>query len=378
MQYRRSVVLKITSIDTRVVPFSTATWLDDERIATPMSWFPRFAERRSTWRGPGADLVWVAVYAGDDLVGIGQSRGGAVTESVIRTHLEGLLVGQDASQIALRTEELRRAVLPYAHGFLGAMAVSAVELALWDLNSHALDVPLYRLLGGHGGPLPHYLTIGSTELISEAGSLVERAAGVDVVKVPMAFGPADGRASIAHNIARVQAVRDSIPDGVGIAVDCFASWSISYAAEFAVASQGLGITWIEEPLPYEDVTAHERLRDQLDGTVRLATGEHLPGTRVAEELIVRGAVDIIQTDVTWCGGIQVARTVAAIAAEHGVVFAPHASSLQPWALHLLSACAPEAFAETLVLSAETDITPPRAASRPGVGLSLADAGFGAS
>nr|WP_240948848.1 mandelate racemase/muconate lactonizing enzyme family protein [Microbacterium sp. CFH 90308] len=367
--------MKITAVDTRVVPFSTATWLDEERISSPLSWFPRFAERRSTWRGPGADLVWVRVRAGDELVGIGQSRGGTVTEAAIRDHLTPLLLGQDAASVASLGEQLKRALGPYAHGFLGAMAVSAVELALWDLNARAMAVPLYRLFGGHGEPLRHYVTIGSAELIDEARELLEGAIDVDVVKVPMAFGPADGSGSVAANVARVEKLRAQVPPHVRIAVDCFASWDVAYAARFSRACEGLGLAWIEEPLGYDDVVSHLRLRDALDGTVQIATGEHLAGVKVAEELITRGAVDVIQTDVTWCGGIGIARTIASVAAEHGVTFAPHASTLQPWALHLLSACAPDSLAETLVLSATTSVDAPRASGRSGVGLAPADLGF---
>ncbi|WP_116953156.1 enolase C-terminal domain-like protein [Jiangella endophytica] len=366
----------ITAVETRVAPFSSATWLDEERIATPLSWYPRFAERRSSWRGPGADVVWVLLRAGDELFGIGQSRGGAVTESAIRAHLAPLLIGQDAAGVVELTDQLRRALAPYAGGLFGAMAVSAVELALWDLGARALGAPLHRILGGHGRPLPHYLTIGSAELFGDAAAFVERAGGVEVVKVPMAYGPADGRTSLRRNVDRVERLRALLPTAVGIAVDCFSSWNPPYAVEFARACEGLGLAWIEEPFAADEVTGYMRLRDGLAGTVRVATGEHLAGVRTAEELIAREAIDVIQTDVTWCGGLGVARTIAALAAEHGVRFVPHASALQPWALHLLSACAPESMAETLVLDIAADVGAPAAPGAVGVGLSPEDAGFG--
>lgn len=368
-------MIEITAVETRVSPFSSGTSLDEDRIATPLSWYPQFAERRSSWRGPGADLVWVLLRSGNDLVGIGQSRGGVVTETAIRSHLSDLLLGRDGNRIEDLSRQLRHALTPYADGLFAAMAVSAVELALWDLNARAAGVPLFRMLGGHGGILRHYLTIGSSDVIGHADALLSRLGEVDIVKVPMEFGPADGARSLSANVERVERLRSLLPDHVGIAVDCFASWDLDYATRFARACDGLGLAWIEEPFAYDDVIRHRRLRDSLAGSARVATGEHLAGVRVAEQFIAGGAVDVIQTDVTWCGGISTARTVAAIAAEHGVMFAPHASALQPWALHLLSACGPETLAEVLVLDAAAATPAPRASEEPGIGLSAEQAGF---
>ncbi|RIQ37809.1 enolase C-terminal domain-like protein [Jiangella rhizosphaerae] len=362
----------VTAVETRVAPFSSPAWLDRQRISTPLGWFPEHAEQRSTWRGPGADLVWVLIRTDDPaLYGIGQTRGGMVAEALIARHLAGLLVGTPALEPSRTVAILRRAAAPYAAGGTTEMAVGACELALWDLAARAAGLPLFRLLGGRDGPLPYYVTCADPA--AAAGLEPELLDGAHTVKVPMAYGPADGAAGFGRNVERVAEVRSALPAGVGVSVDCFMSWDVPYATRFAAAAAPHGLDWIEEPLAPDDVAGHAELRARC-GPVRIAGGEHTFGLRAGAALITARAVDVLQCDVTWCGGLTVARTLAELAAEHGVVFAPHASGTQPWALHLLAAAPPGALAEVMAGVARQP-TVPRPSSDPGVGVDPAAIGF---
>ncbi len=362
----------ITAVETRVAAFSSSAWLDRQRISTPLGWFPEHAELRSSWRGPGADVVWVLVRTEDPAVyGVGQTRGGTVAEALVAGHLAGLLVGTPALEPARTAAVLRRAATPYAAGGAAEMAVGACELALWDLAARAAGLPLYRLLGGRDGPLQYYVTCADP---AAAGDLDPRlVGGAHTVKVPMAYGPADGAAGFGRNVERVAEVRAALPAGAGVSVDCFMSWDVPYAVRFAAAAAPYGLDWIEEPLPPDDVTGHAELRARC-GPVRIAGGEHAFGLRAGAALITGRAVDVLQTDVTWCGGLSVARTLADLAAEHGVVFAPHASGAQPWALHLLAAAPPGALAE-VIAGVAGPAAVPRPSSGPGVGVDPAPLGF---
>lgn len=336
--------IHIRDVRVRTAPFSTGTWLDESRISTPMSGYPAFAGRRSSWRGPGGDLVWLYLGTEDpEVFGIGQTRGGRVVEAVL-THLTPLLRQSGTGPVAA-AEQLRRAASPYAAGGAAAMAVSAVELALWDLQARALGVPLYRLLGGRRGPLPYYVTAAHPDALEDvdAGFL----AGARHVKVPMAYGPADGPAHLADNVARLAAVRERVPAHVPVSVDCFMSWDVAYALRFAAAAAGLGLGWIEEPLARDDLAGHAELRARL-GDVQVAAGEHAFGLAEGLALLDHRSVDVLQSDVTWCGGLGVARTLAEVAATRGVVFAPHNAAMHPWALHLLGSLGPNVLAEVLV------------------------------
>lgn len=359
--------MRISSVETVVAPFSTGTWLDQQRVASPMSVFERFAANRASWRGPGADLVSVLIRSSEGAsYGIGQTRGGAVIDAIVRDHLAPMLIGSDPLDIVTRTEELKRATAPYARGGVSSMAVSAVELALWDLGARAAGVPLCTMLGGSSdSALPTYVTCRSPQqLTTIAAADLSR---LHAVKVGMPYGPPDGPDGLAGNLKLLREFREVLPDAVPLAVDCFMGWTESYTAQFASSTNGLNVAWIEEPLPPEDIDGYRRLRAVVS-PIQLAAGEHLFGIAEALRYLELGCVDILQPDVTWCGGIRVAATLAAVAAERGVVFAPHAGGNQPWATHLLTAAGPAILAEVL-LGLENPPTVP-ARLKPGIGVGL--------
>lgn len=363
--------MRITEVVTKVAPFSRGTWLDETRVSTPMSVFPRHTEKRSTWRGPGADLVWVLVRTDDpDVWGVGQSRGGVVTEALITGHLADLLQGQDPLARSERVEELRRATQPYAEGGIAAMGIGAVELALWDLAARAAGLPLVGMLGGAQGPLSHYLTVPHPDLLARLDPEAVRQARA--IKVPARLGPADGPGAVAGVIADLERVREAVPEPIPLALDCFMSWDVGFTRQVARATDGLGLDWIEEPLHPLDLDGHRRLRDTV--APRIASGEHIFSLRDGIRLIDEGCVDVAQFDVTWCGGLEVARTLGRHAVDAGLLFAPHAASLQPWALHLVSAFGPGVWLEVLV-GVDGTASVPTLDDQPGVGLEPAELGL---
>lgn len=367
----QSARLRITEIVTAVVPFTRGTSLDDTRISTPMGVFPRHAERRSSWRGPGADLVWVLVRTDDDEVwGIGQSRGGRVTEALLVEHFANLLRDRDPLAISERVGELHGATQPYAAGGIASMGISAIELALWDLAARAAGLPLVRLLGGAGSSVPYYLTVPDHSLFDVLDP--ELIAQARAVKVPARFGPADGRSAISSVIADLEATRERVPEHVPLSIDCFMSWDVDFARRVAHGASHIGLDWIEEPLHPLDFDGHRMLRTALP--VRIATGEHIFALRDGRRLIDQGCADIAQFDVTWCGGLDVARALGRHATDAGMLFAPHAAGLQPWATHLVSAFGPGAWLEVLV-GVDGTAELPAVAEVPGVGIDPAQVGL---
>lgn len=332
-----------------------------------MSVFPRFAESRSSWRGPGADLVTVLVRTAEEgLYGVGQTRGGTVVEALIQDQFTPMLVGSEASEITMRAEELRRAAGPFARGGVASLAVSAVEIALWDLEARAAGQPLVRVLGGNeAAELPTYVTCRTPDQLDALSRQILES--LSAVKVGIPYGPVDGPEGLQRTLDLLRAFRERIPDTVPLAVDCFMGWSEAYTVDFARRAEALNLAWVEEPLPPEEVEGYVRLRRRL-GTVRLAAGEHLFGLAEGLRYLDTGGLDIIQPDVTWCGGIRVAATLAAVAQERGVVFAPHAGGIQPWATHLLAASGPDVLAEVLLGLGNPPALPVRPAKSHGAGV----------
>ncbi|WP_291057823.1 enolase C-terminal domain-like protein [Herbiconiux sp.] len=364
--------VQIRNVTVAVAPFSSGTWLDESRVSTPLSRYPEFAERRSSWRGPGSGLVWVLIETDDpEVFGVGQSRGGVVTAALIEGHFRGLLLGRDALDLETRVDQLHLAALPYAAGGISSMALSACELALWDLAARASGVSLAHLLGGSDRPLRHYLTCPEPQLLDEVDpDLIATSA---TVKVPMAYGPAAGREGLLANLARLDETRDRVPAHVPLSVDCFMSWDLDYATAFLREASGHHLGWIEEPLLPDDLAGYAELRRSQP--VAVAGGEHLFGLTEAQRFLQADCADVIQVDVTWCGGLGTARAVAELAGARGVTFAPHGAAMHPWAVALLSSLGGTTLTEVLIgLGGAVDY--PRASTGPGVGIDPASVGLG--
>jgi L-alanine-DL-glutamate epimerase-like enolase superfamily enzyme len=237
-----------------------------------------------------------------------------------RELLERLLVGIDP----LRAEVVRELceTVDFHHG-----RPWTVEAAVWDLAGKALGTPCWQLLGGRSERLTAYAS--TAELLSPdervTRVLALRDAGIRAVK--LRFHHADWR----DDVAVVEAVRDAVGPGLELMVDANQGWrmpgdleprwDVATAAQCARALEPLGVYWLEEPLRTDDVAGYRALRGRTD--LRLAAGEMVRGAHEARDLIVRGGVDVIQTDVVLSGGLSGCRRVAALADLHGRAWSPH-------------------------------------------------------
>lgn len=237
-----------------------------------------------------------------------------------RELLEHLLVGVDP----LRTEVVRE--LCETVDFHGGRPWTA-EVAVWDLAGRILDTPCRQLLGGRSDRLLAYASSGESVDADErvARCLALQQAGVRAAKIRISgSGWRDGVELVAR-------VRDAVgPDfelmvdanqGWRMPGDLTPRWDVATALQCARALEPLGVYWLEEPLPAEDVGGYAALRR---GTaLRIAAGEMVRGAHEARDLVVRGGVDVIQTDVVLSGGIGGCRRVAALAELHGRAWSPH-------------------------------------------------------
>jgi D-galactarolactone cycloisomerase len=237
-----------------------------------------------------------------------------------RELLERLLVGLDP----LRTEVVRELCesVDFHHG-----RPWTVEAAIWDLAGRALDVPCWQLLGGRSERLLAYASSAEPLPMEERVTrvLTLREAGVRAVK--LRFHDADWRAGVAL----VEAVRDAAGPELELMVDAnqgwrmpgdrLPRWDVATAAQCARALEQLRVYWLEEPLRTDDVAGYQALRGRTN--LRLAAGEMVRGAHEARDLIVRGGIDVIQTDVVLAGGIGGCRRIAALADLHGRTWSPH-------------------------------------------------------
>jgi L-rhamnonate dehydratase len=342
--------MRIVDVRTYVAPPPAASWLNQTRVSTPMSIYPKFSEHRASWRGPNTQDVFVEVVSDEGITGLGVTRGGAIVETIIERHLKTLLVGSDPRDVELLWDQMYRATLAYGRKGAPIMAISAVDLALWDLLAKWLGQPIYRVLGG---PVRDFLPVYATHPDSYA--LARE--GYVGAKVPMAFGPADGKEGLRKNVEQVTGMREAIGPDIDIMVDCWMSWSVAYTLAFARAVEPCNIRWIEEPLQPDDYDGYAELRRRISG-IQIATGEHEYTRYGFRELLVRGCADVLQPDVAWCGGITEIRRVAAMASAYDIPVVPHNGVMQPWATHLMIATPNCPLAEHIIFQAASGAASP--------------------
>jgi L-alanine-DL-glutamate epimerase-like enolase superfamily enzyme len=237
-----------------------------------------------------------------------------------RALLERHLVGLDP----LRTEVVREVceTVDLHHG-----RPWTLEVAVWDLVGRALGEPVWRLLGGRQDRVLAYASSGELVAPEERARrcLELRDAGVKAVKLRLHSG--DWRADLPV----IEAVRDAVGSGLEIMVDANQGWrmpgdlaprwDVATAAAFARELERLDVYWLEEPLRSDDVDGYAALRRRTN--LRIAAGEFVSAAHEARELVLRGGIDVVQTDVVLTGGIGGCRRIASLADLAGRAWSPH-------------------------------------------------------
>ena len=139
--------MKIVDVRTYVAPPPGGSWLNEVRVSTPMSIYPEYKSSRGTWRGPNTQDVFIEVESDEGVSGLGITRGGVVAQVIVDRHLKALLLGKDPRNVELLWDQMYRATLAYGRKGAPIMALSGVDLALWDLLAKWMGQPLYRVLG---------------------------------------------------------------------------------------------------------------------------------------------------------------------------------------------------------------------------------------
>lgn len=322
-----------------------ASWLSESLVANPMSIYPAYKDRRSSWGTRWGHEVLIRVETDEGLVGIGGTAP-APAAMIVEGHFAHLLQGQDPANVGRLWDQMFRASLPYGRKGLPIMAISAVDIALWDLLGKARGVPVYELLGGKlQERLPVYATGNEVAWYQQFG--------FTSFKLAMPHGPIDGKAGIDRNIALVERTRDLVGPGAEIMLDCYMAWDLEYSLRMADALRPYSPRWIEECLPPDDYEGYATLTRKVRD-MAVATGEHEYTRWGFGELLDRRCCHIIQPDLAWCGGISEAVKIAALASARGVQVIPHAGGLQPWGIHWLAAQATVPWAEYVVIASAVD------------------------
>ena len=290
------------------------------------------------WRTTIGQIL-IAIDTDEGLTGYGVGGGGISGLHVIDTELGPYLLGRDPAPVEQLWDELYDLTLPYGQKGIAIMALSGVDLALWDLRGKVADQPVAQLLGGpYGGrigePLPTYVTVwdGLEEVVAE---------GHRAYKLHLEREQDSKR--VDRVLATVERARETVGPGVSLMVDAWMKWDLDTTLKIADGLVELGVDWIEEPLPVDDFRGYATL--SRDCPIPIAGGEHEYTARSFAHLIEHQLHQVLQPDVCWCGGLTELVKIYRMTEGTGIRVCPHRGS-EIWSLHALAALDPDPLSES--------------------------------
>lgn len=296
-------------------------------------------------------FVVVDVSTDQGLHGIGVTYhevGGEAIRDFIRYAIEPRLIGRSPFETEVLYEENFHYMRGVGRKGLAFCAYSAVDIALWDIKGKALDMPLFRLLGGSNPKVPTYASGGWTsysteELVEEARRMVAK--GYRKIKLKVGV---DGGRNPGEDVRRVAAVREAIGQDIGFMLDANNVWRSAAAVQFANRIREYDIEFFEEPVFADDIPGLKAFKQGTD--IPLATGEHEYTRFGVRDLLIHNAVDVVQCDVTRVGGYTEMLRVLAMSQAFNKAFAPH--GMEHMHMHLVAAAPNGLYLEKLFMFEE--------------------------
>lgn len=268
------------------------------------------------------ELITVRVHDADGAEGVGYTytvgRNGGAVADILRRDVPEIVAGLDAERIELLWDRLWWHLHYGGRGGPTVLAISAFDMALWDLKARRADLPLWQLLGGHDPRVPCYA--GGIDLELPLDALLRQtdenlAKGFRAIKMKV------GRRLLSEDVERVAAMRRRLGDGFPLMVDANMKWSADQAVRAARALAPYDLVWLEEPVAPEDVAGHARV--VREGGVPVASGENLRSLWEFRQLIAAGGVTYPEPDVTNCGGVTVFMKIAHLAEAFNLPVTSH-------------------------------------------------------
>jgi L-rhamnonate dehydratase len=314
-------------------------WIDDH-IATPMSVYPDYRQSRQSFGINVLGTLVVEIEADDGTVGFAVTTAGELGAFIVEKHLARFVEGARVTDIEKIWDQMYRSTLFYGRKGVVLNAISAVDLALYDLLGKIRQEPVYALLGG---PVRDELTMYATGARPD----VAKDLGFIGGKMPLHHGPAEGEEGLRKNLEMIRDMREKVGDDFWLMLDCWMSLDLDYATRLAHGAAEYDLKWIEEALPPDDYWGYAKLKKQVPPKMLVTTGEH-EATRWGFKLLLdMECADIIQPDVGWCGGITELSKISALADAAGALVIPHGSSV--YSYHFVVTRTNSPFAEFLMM-----------------------------
>lgn len=319
------------------------------------------------------ELNTVRLRDADGAEGVGYTytvgRNGGAVDSVLRREVAPLMQGEEAQDTERLWHKLWWALHYGGRGGPTVLAISAFDIALWDLKARRAGLPLWRLLGGYDARVPCYA--GGIDLDLSADDLLRQTDG-NLAKGFRAIKMKVGRANLFEDVAKVAAMREHLGPGFPLMVDANMKWGVEEAIRAARALQPYDLTWLEEPTIPDDPAGHARIL--REGGIAIAAGENLRSLWEFKLYVAGGGVSFPEPDVTNCGGVTPFMKICHLAEAFNLPVTSHGA--HDITVHLLAACPNRSYLEAHGFGLERYIADPLrledgmavAPDRPGHGI----------
>lgn len=301
----------------------------------------------------GLEFVFVDLVTDTGLVGTGFTYtvdiGGTAIAALVEDYLTPLVIGMDPLDYERIWQKLQRQSRRLGLG-VNALAIAAIDVAVWDLIGKINGQPLWRLFGGARPEIPAYISeinLADGDSVDDLLGRVDGyvAQGYRAVKIKI------GRPDIEEDVERITRVRERLGAGGRVFVDLNQKWTALEARVKAARLDDLGLGWIEEPMLFDDVAAHTALRRSI--RTPIALGESLHSRAQFLAYLQADAVDFVQADVAFVGGLTEWLKIAHLAQAFGRPVAPH--YMMELSLHMLCGVANGFMLENVVGGSFTEL-----------------------
>lgn len=335
--------MKITEIRTRVVQWAGETVpLPPHFCTNPIDMVSPMLSPETMGTFTFHGWLIVEIFTDQGLVGIGNAAlAPFVTKQLIDQYLAPLLIGQDPWDSEFLWQHMYRKTMAFGRKGVALVAISALDIAIWDLMGKAAKQPVFRLLGGRTkAKIPVYASrlysIPLDELVQEAAAY--KAQGYKAMKLRFGWGPIDGAEGMARNVELIRTVRETVGDEIDIMADAYMGWSLDYAKRMMRLIEPFNLRWLEEAIIPDDINGYHELR--RFGTTPIAAGEHEFTSYGFRQMIEAKSLDYFQFDTNRVGGITAARKIQALAEAYSIPVVPHAGQMHNYHVVMASLNSP--------------------------------------
>ena len=268
------------------------------------------------------------------VIGIGNA---ALAPSIVKKAIDEwyapLVIDEDPFNYAHIWEKMYRQTHAWGRRGIGMIAISAIDIAIWDLMGKLVNKPVFKLLGGRTKlEIPVYyskLYSASIEAMQKEAEYAVNC-GYQGFKSRFGFGPKDGMAGVRKNLRRVEAVREVIGYDKDLMLEAYMGWNLDYAKRIIPKLKQFEPRWLEEPVIADDVSGYIELNSM--GIIPISGGEHEFSIIGCKDLIEKKAVSVLQYDTNRVGGITAAQKINAIAEAFQIPVIPHAGQMHNYHL----------------------------------------------